>query len=200
MKKATVSLDALTPFFEKVETLSPIQRALIFAGVFVILIGAFVYFSFLPNFEKINKLTKEYDELEQKLVAAKRNASQLEAFRKKMKDAEIEFKIAKKELPEKEEIPSLLTGISKAGQDAGLDFLLFQPASEIKKDFYAELPVSISVTGSYHNVAIFFDKVARLSRIVNIKDITMSPLKDDMLSTNCTAVTYMFIEDSGKKK
>ena len=198
MKKANISLDSLTPFFEKIETLSQVQRISICVGAFLILIGAFVYFSFLPKFEKINNLTKEFNELEQKLAAAKRNASQLEALRKKMKEAEIKFKIAKKALPEKEEIPSLLTGISKAGQDAGLEFLLFQPESEIKKDFYAEIPVSISVTGKYHNVAIFFDKIARLSRIVNIKNVNMTPLNDDELSTKCTAVTYMFVEDSGQ--
>ena len=200
MEKANISLDSLAPFFEKVEKLSQVQRILICAGAFLILTGAFVYLSFLPKFEKISKLTKEYEELEQKLVTAKRNASQLEAFRKKMKEAEIRFRIAKKALPEKEDIPSLLTGISKAGQDAGLEFLLFQPGSEIKKDFYAEIPVSISVTGKYHNVAIFFDKVARLSRIVNIKNINMTPLKEGELSTTCTAVTYMFIEASDKKK
>ncbi len=200
MEKANISLDSLAPFFEKVEKLSQVQRILICAGAFLILIGAFVYLSFLPKFEKISELTKEYEELEQKLVTAKRNASQLEAFRKKMKEAEIRFRIAKKALPEKEDIPSLLTGISKAGQDAGLEFLLFQPGSEIKKDFYAEIPVSISVTGKYHNVAIFFDKVARLSRIVNIKNINMTPLKEGELSTTCTAVTYMFIEASDKKK
>lgn len=200
MKKGNISLESLSPFFEKVEKLSKVQRVLIFTGTFLILIGAFVYFSFLPKFEKINTLTKEYKKLEQKLALAKRNASQLTKFRKKIKEAEIRFKVAKKALPEKEEIPSLLTSISKSGQDAGLEFLLFQPKAEIEKDFYAEIPVAIRVTGNYHNVAIFFDKVARLSRIVNIKDIKMTPRKDGKLSTQCTAVTYMFIESSGKKK
>jgi len=79
-----------------------------------------------------------------------------------------------KALPDKKEIPSLLTSISEAGKEAGLEFLLFQPISEINKDFYAEIPVSIKVAGNYHNVGLFFDNVSRLFRIVNIKDIVMT--------------------------
>jgi type IV pilus assembly protein PilO len=118
-----------------------------------------------------------------------------------MKAAESRFKLVMKSLPEKEEIPSLLSNISLSGQDAGLEFVLFQPKKEVKKDFYAEIPVSIKVTGNYHNVAVFFDKVARLPRVVNIRNITMSPAKGkERLSTGCTAVTYKFIDKPKKKK
>ncbi len=118
----------------------------------------------------------------------------------KLKDAE--FKIAKMALPEKSEIPSLLTGISASGHQAGLEFLLFQPKAEEKKGFYAEIPVSIKVKGNYHFIATFFDKVARLFRIVNITDIRMrAEPGTNTLNASCTAVTYRFIEaESGKKK
>ena len=86
-----------------------------------------MYFSFLPNFEKINNLTKKYEDLEQKLAAAKRNASQLETFRKKMKEAEIKFKIAKKELPEKEDISSLLNMDIWIQMDSPNNALLYPP-------------------------------------------------------------------------
>jgi type IV pilus assembly protein PilO len=103
-------------------------------------------------------------------------------------------------LPEKEEIPSLLAGISQAGKDAGLDFLLFQPKPESPKDFYAEIPVDISVSGSYHQVAVFLDKVANLPRIVNIRDIKMALQskqgESNELTTVCQAVTYKFIEQA----
>lgn len=119
--------------------------------------------------------------------------------------------MVKKALPEKEDIPSLLAGISQSGQDSGLEFVLFQPNAEVLQDFYAEIPVSINVTGEYHNVAAFFDRVSRLSRIVDIKDIEMTPVSDlktvrkssagssqavpaNILSTRCTAVTYKFVE------
>ena len=77
-----------------------------------------------------------------------------------MEEAEVQFKTAMKALPEKEEIPSLLTSISRSGQDVGLEFLLFEPKNEVRKEFYAEIPVAMHVIGGYHDLAIFFDKVA----------------------------------------
>ena len=125
----------------------------------------------------------------------------MNAYRKKMQDAEEQFKIVMRALPEKEEIPTLLTGISKAGRDSGLEFVLFQPKPEIGKDFYAEIPVSMKVTGDYHGVATFFESVAELNRIVNIRDIDMAPDKDSAkLMATCTAVTYKFIEASDTPK
>jgi type IV pilus assembly protein PilO len=120
-----------------------------------------------------------------------------------MKEAEAQFKLAMKKLPEKEEIPSLLTSISDSGQQVGLDFLLFEPKPERAKEFYAEIPVAMSIMADYHNLAIFFDQVARLSRIVNIRDIRIGHTKSkdsNELSTRCTAVTYKFIETPPKKK
>ena len=114
-----------------------------------------------------------------------------------MQDAEEQFKIVMRALPEKEEIPTLLTGISKAGKDSGLNFVLFQPKPEVEKEFYAEIPVAIEVSGDYHGVATFFESVAELNRIVNVRDIKMTPEKESAaLSTTCTAVTYKFIEPS----
>jgi type IV pilus assembly protein PilO len=133
-------------------------------------------------------------------VVAKKNAADLEEFQKRMEEAELQFKAAMRALPEKEEIPSLLTSISRSGQDVGLEFLLFEPKGEVRKEFYAEIPVAMNVVGGYHNLAIFFDKVARLSRIVNIKNISMARLKDGQeLNTTCTAVTYKFVEPAPQK-
>jgi type IV pilus assembly protein PilO len=200
MKKVNLSLAKLAPMIEKIERLSKVQRILIYSGTFLILIGAFVYFSYIPKFKTIGKLQESYAKVEKDLEAAKRNAKQLNSYRNKMKKAEAQFMIVSKALPEKKEIPSLLAAVSKSGQDAGLEFLLFQPKPEINQDFYAEIPVSIQVIGNYHNVAVFFDQVARMSRIVNIKDISMRPAADGIrLDTSCTAVTYKFLEQ-GKKK
>ncbi|MGD2186107.1 MAG: type 4a pilus biogenesis protein PilO [Desulfobacterales bacterium] len=188
-------------FFLKIEKLSKIQRILIFSGVFALIIVIFIFILYKPKLENISKLKKDLTSLEKKLVVAKKNAANLEKFQKMMQEAEVQFKTAMKALPEKEEIPSLLTSISRSGQDVGLEFLLFEPKSEVRKEFYAEIPVAIKVNGGYHELAIFFDKVARLSRIVNIKNITMGPVKDSRgLSTSCTAVTYKFIEPAPKKK
>jgi type IV pilus assembly protein PilO len=187
-------------FISKIENLSRIQRILIFSGVFVLIIAIFVYVLYKPKLEKISSLGNELDTLEKKLVVAKKNAEDLETFQAKMQEAELQFKTAMKALPEKEEIPSLLTSISRSGQDVGLEFLLFEPKTEVRKDFYAEIPVAMQVKGGYHDLAIFFDKVARLSRIVNIKNIAMGRAKDSQeLSASCTAVTYKFVEPAPDK-
>lgn len=202
MKKGkAVSVERANPVFDKLEQLSKIQRIAIWAGLLILLIGAFVYFSYLPKFKTIDKLKTNLTKVEKELEVAKKNARQLNAYRKKMQDAEEQFKVVMRALPEKEEIPTLLTGISKAGRSAGLNFILFKPQPEVKKDFYAEIPVAMQVVGDYHGVATFFENVAGLNRIVNIRNISMTPdSKGKTLKTNCTAVTYKFIEASETKK
>jgi type IV pilus assembly protein PilO len=198
MKKGkAVSIEKNNPVFEKLEQLSKVQRIAIWAGLLILLIGAFIYFSYLPKLKQIDKLKTNLSKIEKELEVAKNNARQLNDFRKKMQDAEKQFRIVMRALPEKEEIPTLLTGISKAGKDAGLNFILFQPTPEEKKDFYAEIPVAMKVTGDYHGVATFFENTSMLNRIVNIRNINMKPDKEsNNLTTTCTAVTYKFIEAS----
>jgi type IV pilus assembly protein PilO len=194
---------SVEPFFEKVEKLSKAQRIVVSALIFALIAGGFIYFSYWPKFERISNLKSQLDELEKKLEIAKKNAADLEKFQAKMNEAEAQFRLAMKKLPEKEEIPSLLASISNSGQEVGLEFLLFEPKPEKKKEFYAEIPVAMNIRGDYHNLATFFDQVARLSRIVNIENIQMSPGKDSKgrdLNARCMAVTYKFIEDSGQNK
>lgn len=210
MNPIEANATGIDSFFGKIEQLSKVQRILIFAGVFIAIICIFVFFLFKPKYQQISKLKKDLKALEQKLKVAKANAADLKKFQKEMQEAEAEFKTAMKQLPEKEEIPSLLTSISRSGQDVGLEFLLFEPKPEVRKEFYAEIPVAMQVIGGYHDLAVFFDKVSRLSRIVNIKNITMGRSKankgkkgqlpqGDELNTSCTAVTYKFVEPAPQK-
>ena len=199
---------SIEPFLGKVENLSKAQRILISAALFIVILAVFIYFFYWPKFEKIASLKTQLTKIEAKLATAKRNAAGLKKFKAKMKEAEAQFNMAMKKLPEKEEIPSLLTAISDSGQAVGLDFLLFAPKAEKKKEFYAEIPVSMSLQGGYHNLAVFFDQVARLNRIVNIENIKMSRGKkgknssassSKKLTATCTAVTYKFIDEPPKK-
>jgi len=199
MKKLNVSLQSLDGVFEKIENITRIQRILIYVGAFVLLIGPFVYFSFFPKYKKINDLEKKLENLETQLSASKRQAAQLATWQKKYKAAQIRFAQAKKALPQEQEIPSLLTAVSESGQRAGLDFLLFKPQGEKRRQFYAEIPVAIRVAGSYHETADFFDKVSRLSRLVNVDNINVRTGKGNNLNVNCTALTYRFIEAKPKK-
>jgi type IV pilus assembly protein PilO len=153
----------------------------------------------------------DLDAAKTKLARLKNVEKNLRAFKKKYRDTELKFKQALKLLPDKHEIPALLSSISNLGAQSGLEFLLFQPQKEVNRNFYAEIPLKIEVTGPYHNVATFFDKVSRLSRIVNIGDVKMTEAKAAktksdtvILKTSCTATTYKFIEakepEKGKKR
>ena len=198
--------DPIIKGIDKIGKLSKLYRILISVGVILLFAGPLVYFSYLPKMKKIDQLNTEFADLDNKLTRLKTKVRQLAALQKKVKAAETEFKIVMRALPEKQEIPTLLASVSRSGQDAGLEFVLFQPKKENHKDFYAEIPVAIQVTGNYHNVALFFDKVARLSRIVNVDNINLTAKKGKeegkgvSLSTSCTAITYRFIEPEDKDK
>jgi type IV pilus assembly protein PilO len=198
MKKTSASPSALAPLFAKVEELTKPQRIGIYAGVLVVMIGLSIYLLLWPKHDQIDNLEKQLAAVQVQLETAKRNAAELNDWRNRMQKKEAEYRTVMMALPETQEIPSLLAGVSEAGKAAGLDFLLFQPKPEAAKDFYAEIPVDIIVSGTYHQVALFFDKVSNLPRIVNIRDIKMAPIaqRDDSttLTTNCQAVTYKFIE------
>lgn len=199
MKKLSLPSISMEPFFEKVEKISKSQRILIYVGAFVLLIGPFAYFSYFPKLKKIDQLTKESESLNAQIVSSRRQASQLQAWRDKEKQESANFNIAKRSLPQTKEIPSLLASISESGQEAGLEFLLFKPQNERPKQFYAEIPVSMKVTGRYHNLAAFYDKVSRLPRLVNIDNIQLTaPAKGDKLDITCTAITYRFVEEKPK--
>ena len=197
MKKVKLSLDALAPFFEKVEKLSTVQRILIYAGTFLVLVGAVVWFLYMPKWEQKTELQAEFERLDTQLRTARIKAAKLPKLRAQMKAEEAKFRLASKALPERREIPSLLTSISQSGGDAGLEFQLFQPGGEVNREFYVEIPVAVKVKGSYHNTAEFFDRVAALSRIVTIRDIAITPDEDNELTTSCSAVTYKFVEQKG---
>lgn len=198
--KELATPDSGSPFLENIGKLALWQRVAILAGLVVLMLGAAVWFLFLPQYEEISQLDEKLQGLEKKLATAKVNAAELGKFQAKMQEAEAQFKIAMRALPENQEIPSLLTSISKSGQEVGLEFLLFEPKPETPHGFYAEIPVAMRLRGDYHNLAVFFDKVARLSRIVNINNIRVTPGKDGReLNTECTAVTYKFVEPPPEK-
>jgi len=191
----------------KLSKLSKAQKLLIAVAILGALWGCFVWFLYMPQTEQITKLRGDLDSAKTKLARLKNVEKNLRAFKKKYRDTELKFKQALKLLPDKHEIPTLLSSISNLGAQSGLEFLLFQPQKEVNRNFYAEIPLKIEVTGPYHNVATFFDKVSRLSRIVNIGDLKMTQAKAAktksdtvILKTGCTATTYKFIEAKEEPK
>lgn len=191
---AKLSFESLP--FEKVAAIGRLQRILICVTLFLILGGSFYMFFYKPKQEELNKLKDEYEVIQTKLFTARAVAKDFDEFQKKYEDAQMKFKLALRLLPEKQEIPSLLEGVSKSGKDSGLEFEFFQPGPEVNKGFYAEIPVNVRISGGYHNIALFFDRIAKLPRIVNVLNIAMQApaATPGILSASCTAVTYRFLE------
>ncbi len=186
-------------FIDKIVKLSKMQRILIYCTTIIILFGGFAFLILLPRQSEVSKLTEIQEKTDKKLNIARKKVVKLAGLKKKMEEAKVQFKLVVKALPEKKEIPGLLTSISASGQNSGLEFLVFKPAAEVPKDFYAEIPVDLNISGNFHNVALFFDKISRLSRIVNIKDIKLGSVQPDgKISTLCKAVTYRFVQKKAK--
>jgi type IV pilus assembly protein PilO len=121
-------------------------------------------------------------------------------YQQQLADIERSFGALLRQLPGKTEVPNLLVDISQVGVGAGLEEKLFQPAAdEVKKDFYAELPIKIRLTGSYHQMGEFVSGIAALPRIVTLHEIAIKPENKDMydnLSFELTAKTFRYLDDA----
>jgi type IV pilus assembly protein PilO len=194
--------------FERVGKLTRLQRFLICLLTFAVIGGTYYYFIFMPEHKKLQQVTKTLETRSRKLQVVKRQASGLKKWETKMQEVEQEFYVATRALPDKKELPTLLTEVSVAGSNAGLTFMLFQPNPAVNKEFYMEIPLAMKVEGTYLQIADFFFQVSRLNRIVNINKISMKKNKSlsGVINMSCNAVTYMFVEEparepkSGKKK
>jgi type IV pilus assembly protein PilO len=166
---------------------------------FVVLAVALIYF-FVWD-EQRPELQQRQDEeqgLRQEFRTKHAKAVNLELYKQQLKDIERSFGALLRQLPGKTEVPNLLVDISQTGLSSGLEEKLFQPQPEVKKDFYAELPIKIRLTGSYHQFGQFVSGIAALPRIVTLHDIDIrSENKDayDQLSLELTAKTYRYLDE-----
>ncbi len=177
----------------------PTSRKILILGILTaVIIGLYSYLIYLPNRESLQQMKKNMVALENQVRELRIVAANMKRFQAEAAKLREELKVAITQLPTSKEIPSLLSNISRLGKESGLEFLLFKPAAEVSKEFYSEIPVEIRVRGNYHNVAIFFDKVGKLPRIVNIAGVGMDNAKEVLgrwdINTSCTATTFKFIE------
>ncbi len=189
-----IELDA---YFDKISKLRMVHRVLMFVLTVALLVGIFVAGIYMPKTKEIASLSSEIQDLTKKITNAKYRAKDLEALEAELAQAQDQLKLALRLLPTSSEIPALLKSITRLGNDSHLQFLLFSPEREVpKEDLYVEIPVSIQVMGGYHDVAMFFDKIGKLDRIVNIVNVSIIPSKPDspVLKTTCKALTYRFQE------
>jgi type IV pilus assembly protein PilO len=192
-------------FLAKLDALAPKQRWLLFALLLVLLLGI-GYYLHAASAERVEALNTEVEVLKESIHKHTAIAARLDDLHSRIAALNEALKVAVTLLPETREIPELLTQISELGLSAGLEFRLFKPEAEKNADFYAEVPVSLSVLGKFHDVARFFDHLSKLSRIVNVTDIKITLSKgseaDLLLSTTCLVTTFRFLEPreaDGKK-
>jgi type IV pilus assembly protein PilO len=147
---------------------------------------------------ELQRRQDEEQQLRQQFRDKHAKAVNLDIYKQQLKDIERSFGALLRQLPGKTEVPNLLVDISQTGLAAGLQEKLFQPEPEVKKDFYAELPIKIRLTGSYHQFGEFVSGIAALPRIVTLHDIDIKPdNKDayDQLSLELTAKTYRYLDE-----
>lgn len=194
-------LDGVQRQLEKVGKLPPQYRMALAVLLPLLLVGSYWYFLYRPATAEHKQLVVQQQGLQRKLNEVRSVAANLAKFEQEIQDLEAELKHAVLQLPSSKELPGLLTDITTLGKKAGLEFNAFRPQSEISRGFYAEVPIQIEFTGSYHQVATFFDRIAKLDRIVNVGDIKMSVHRENLLGTTLKvggkAITFRFIEGGG---
>lgn len=169
-------------------------------GAFMIAAVLVLGYVFVVNgqWPELDQERKRQDDLWAEFLRKQSKAANFDAYKAQLKEMEKSFGAMLRQLPGKTEVPSLLVDISQTGLAAGLDEKLFQPAPEVKREFYAELPIKIRLTGNYHELGNFVSGIAALPRIVTLHDIEIKPAEKDSyddLVLDVTAKTYRYLED-----
>jgi type IV pilus assembly protein PilO len=190
--------------FERIAALPRHQKLAVLAGTIIVLLAVDYLYVYTG-------LSMQIVDLQQKVTTAKAerdrkkalvaNEPQLRALKVEL---EARYKEAVAQLPDQKEIPDLLMNISNKARESGLDILSFRPKAENPQQFYAEIPVDVTVRGGFHNLVSFFDEVGRLNRLVNINDIDMKNSKpnDDLavVDTSALVTTFRFLTDAERAK
>lgn len=187
--------DLLERFFE----LESRQRVMAVVGLLAVVFGGYWYFVYAGRRAETIAVTAKIKDLRTQRESKQKLVANIGELQQTVRDLGAQLKEAEAQLPDSKEIPDLLTSISSAGRDSGLEVISFRQRQEQLKDFYAEVPVDVTVRGNYHEVATFFDRVGKLDRIVNVADIVMQSPKrqgDEMIvDTLCSATTFRFLDE-----
>jgi type IV pilus assembly protein PilO len=164
---------------------------------FVLIVLASWWFDWQHQIEGINQEKVKEEGLRKTFLTKKSEAINLPAYQKQLEDIEKQFGALLKQLPGRSEMDALLTDINQAGLGRGLQFELFKPATqETRRDFYAELPISIKVTGNYHDIGAFASDIGKLSRIVTLENISLASAgKSGGLVMDALAKTFRYLDD-----
>jgi type IV pilus assembly protein PilO len=172
----------------------------VFAFLFVAIIAAGIYFDTTEQLRVLESHERKESELKEEFKAKAEKAAKLELYKEQLAEMEASFGALLRQLPETTEVESLLVDVSQTGLAAGLEVKKFRPSGEVKKGFYAELPITLEVTGSFHQLATFISGIAALPRIVTISEMKLSPFNaqdpnSGKLSRGATATTYRYLQE-----
>ena len=170
-------------------------------GVLLVVLAGIVaaswYFDWQDQIDKIEREAKKETGLRETFLTKKKEAINLAAYQKQLEDIEKQFGALLKQLPGKSEMDALLTDINQAGLGRGLQFELFKPAAgESRRDFYAELPITVKITGSYHDIGAFASDISKLSRIVTLNDVGLTSGAKGGLVFDATAKTFRYLDET----
>ncbi len=173
-------------------------QVVVFAIIGVLLYGVFWYFFYSPmQVERDNK-TAQKRNLQAEVDNAKTTAARLPEFRREVERKEATLQALSRILPSQKEVDDLLRKVQQLAAESSLDVLRFKPEATKPQNFYAEWPISLELDGSYHNLAYFFDRLSRLSRIVNVSNLKVDAKQEPSIASTikatCTATTFVFIE------
>jgi type IV pilus assembly protein PilO len=175
------------PVAAKAAAIVVICAAVLFAGY---------WFDTQEQMQMLEQAQAKEQELKQTFEKKQADAANLDAYKEQMAEMEKRFGALLLKLPSKTEIAELLVDVTRVGLDAGLEFELFKPGNEKPRDFYAEFPINLRVTGTYHQLGNFVSGVAGLPRIVTIHDLSMKKGKEEELTMTATANTYRYLDKS----
>lgn len=195
-----LSLDQLNGAFEKLAKLPKSYRLAVLPAIVVLVCAVYVYFLYLPTSRDLETVLDQQLQLQRKLSEVRTVAGNEEAVKAEIAELERELDVALRQLPDSKELPVLLTDITSLGKNAGLEFKAFRPKEESRRDFYAEVPIEIEFIGGFHDVAVFFDEVSRLPRIVNIGELDVAISSEGAIDTTLlvkgSATTFRFLDDA----
>jgi type IV pilus assembly protein PilO len=185
---------------QKLERLPAPARGGVLAGIALAVVGLYMVLFFGGNQTTLHGLQTRRAKVEQDIQSARAVANNLESFKKKREELGQQLQAALEKLPESSDLPALLTNISTLGKKSGLEIQTFKQGKKIDRGFYSEQQIELQFTGMYHDIALFFDRVASLSRIVNLNDLTFEVDKDTgenpTLKVKGIAATFYFNDSS----
>lgn len=163
--------------------------------LFVLIVAAGWWFDWRGGMETLAQSQQKEVELRQTFTIKKGQAINLDAYKKQLDDIEQAFGALLKQLPNKQGMDALITDVNQAGLGRGLQFDLFKPGAEVISEFYAETPIQVKVSGSYHDIASFVSDVSKLSRIVTLHEIALVPAKEGSLNMDAVVKTYRYLDE-----